>query len=75
MKTNSETEATLDQEHRHRPTFGSGSHAADFAERVRVNQRKLSSQLRCNYDFIVCGSGSSVSVVARHLAENPDVLP
>src|SRR5215471_10254260 len=47
--------------------------AADFMERVRMNQRRLSSDLQAQYDFIVCGSGSSGSVVARHLAENPDV--
>src|SRR5882762_6377422 len=39
--------------------------ATDFAERVRVNQRKLRSNLKSQYDFIVCGSGSSGSVVAR----------
>ena len=45
----------------------------DFAERVRANQQKLRSNLRSHYDFIVCGSGSSGSVVARRLAENPEV--
>jgi choline dehydrogenase len=47
--------------------------AADFAQRVHVNQTKLTSELKPHYDFIVCGSGSSGSVVGRRLAENSDV--
>ena len=45
----------------------------DFAQRVRINQQRLRSNLKSQYDFIVCGSGSSGLVVARRLAENPDV--
>ena len=45
----------------------------NFIERVRANQQKLTADLKPHYDFIVCGSGSSGSVVARRLAENPHV--
>ena len=45
----------------------------EFAQRVKANQAKLASELKQHYDFIVCGSGSSGSVVARRLAENKEI--
>lgn len=45
----------------------------DLAARIESNQKQLRSQLRSEYDFVVCGAGSSGSVVARRLAENPSV--
>src|ERR1700747_3424264 len=47
--------------------------AAEFAGRVRRHQQQLGADLKPQYDFVICGSGSSGSVVARRLAENPDV--
>ncbi len=55
------------------PADANSQQGRELDEQVRVNQQRLGSNLKAQYDFIVCGAGSSGSVVARRLAENPEV--
>ncbi|KZB97402.1 Oxygen-dependent choline dehydrogenase [Methylobacterium radiotolerans] len=45
----------------------------DLARRAAENQARLTADVKPAYDFVVCGAGASGSVVARRLAENPEV--
>jgi hypothetical protein len=69
----SNTEAPTNHAKKPSTRSGSDAAAAEFAERIRSNQAKRTSELKSHYDFIVCGSGSSGSVVARRLAEHANV--
>jgi choline dehydrogenase len=45
----------------------------NFGARVRANQCGLNSEIGTKFDYIVCGAGTSGSVVAARLAANPNV--
>jgi choline dehydrogenase len=46
---------------------------AEIASRIRKNQGELTAGFGGQFDFIVCGAGTSGSVVAGRLAANPAV--
>jgi hypothetical protein len=58
---------------KYRETNTMTSSEESFAARVRANQRALTSEIGTKFDYIICGAGTSGSVVAARLAANPNV--
>jgi choline dehydrogenase len=44
-----------------------------YTRQVQENQQRLTSDLQTGYDYIICGAGTSGSVLAARLAANPEV--
>jgi choline dehydrogenase len=51
----------------------SNSTSSDFAEKVRKNQEDRLLGMESEYDYVVCGAGTSGCVVAARLASDPAI--
>jgi choline dehydrogenase len=50
-----------------------GNTNGELANRIHANQEKIAAGLGGQFDVVVCGAGSSGSVIAGRLAADPDV--
>lgn len=74
MKTSNIEQQKDQQRSTHDDHAGGVDHASvEFEQAVRAKQARLTRELRTHYDFVVCGAGSSGSVIAARLAENPAI--
>src|SRR5260370_16409577 len=70
MKADSRRDMSRNPRPNSRASASAVDSLTEFSRCVALNQSELRSDLKAQYDFIVCGSGSSGSVVPRLLAED-----